>query len=151
MLNQQLISRHFAGPHSVVAVLMPLRRDNVVSLQLAQGPMLIGSQYRICGMYSTYMFQQERASFWCIQPLHVSLLSNVLLLPQIVGVIFPVMIIALVPIRQYIMPYIFSRHSLHELDAAEYEKAPPISQEEAARETADTAELVSITDPPSIL
>ena len=64
---------------------------------------------------------------------------------QIVGVIFPVMIIALVPTRQYIMPYIFSRHSLHELDAAEYEEAPPISQEEAARETADSTELVSIT------
>ena len=67
-----------------------------------------------------------------------------LLLLQIVGVIFPVMIIALVPIRQYIMPYIFSRHSLHELDAAEYEEAPPVSEEEAATETGNDAELVCI-------
>jgi len=59
-----------------------------------------------------------------------------------VGVIFPVMIMALVPIRQYILPYIFSRHTLHELDAAEYEEAPPISDEAAAREAADNAELV---------
>lgn len=53
------------------------------------------------------------------------------LLLQIVGVIFPVMIIALVPIRQYIMPHMFSRHTLHELDAAEYEGAPLVSEDEA--------------------
>lgn len=47
------------------------------------------------------------------------------------GVIFPVLIMALVPIRQYIMPYVFSRHTLHELDAAEYEGAPLVSQDEA--------------------
>ena len=58
------------------------------------------------------------------------------LLLQIVGVIFPVMIMALVPIRQYIMPRMFSRHSLHALDAAEYEAAPPGDQPEAAREAA---------------
>lgn len=61
---------------------------------------------------------------------------------QIVGVIFPVMIMALVPIRQYIMPYIFSSHTLHELDAAEYEEAPAITDEAAAREAADNVELV---------
>lgn len=50
---------------------------------------------------------------------------------QIVGVIFPVMIMALVPIRQYIMPHMFSQHTLHELDAAEYEGAPLVGEEEA--------------------
>lgn len=62
------------------------------------------------------------------------------LLLQIVGVIFPVMIMALVPIRQYIMPLLFSRHSLHELDAAEYEEAPLVSQDEAPG-TGEAAEL----------
>ncbi|KAL3150270.1 Boron transporter 1 [Trebouxia sp. C0010 RCD-2024] len=52
----------------------------------------------------------------------------------IVGVIFPVMIMALVPIRQYIMPRLFSRQTLHALDAAEYEAAPPVDQQEAFRE-----------------
>ena len=65
---------------------------------------------------------------------------------QIVGVIFPVMIMALVPIRQYIMPYIFSRHTLHELDAAEYEEAPAITDEAAAIEAADNVELVATLD-----
>lgn len=65
---------------------------------------------------------------------------------QIVGVIFPVMIMTLVPIRQYIMPYIFSRHTLHELDAAEYEEAPAITDEAAAREAADNVELVATMD-----
>ena len=65
---------------------------------------------------------------------------------QIVGVIFPVMIMALIPIRQYIMPYIFSRHTLHELDAAEYEEAPAITDEAAAIEAADNVELVGTMD-----
>ena len=52
------------------------------------------------------------------------------------------MIIALVPIRQYILPYIFSRHTLHELDAAEYEEALPISDAPAAGNAENDAELV---------
>lgn len=65
----------------------------------------------------------------------------------IVGVIFPVMIIALVPIRQYILPYIFSRHTLHELDAAEYEEALPISDAPAAGNAENDAELGSSGTP----
>ena len=41
---------------------------------------------------------------------------------QIVGVIFPVFIMALVPFRQFIMPRIFKREHLRELDAAPYEE-----------------------------
>lgn len=61
------------------------------------------------------------------------------LLLQIVGVIFPVMIMALVPIRQYIMPRLFSRHTLHALDAA-----PPVDQHAASTVAAglELAELV---------
>ena len=56
---------------------------------------------------------------------------------QIVGVIFPVLIMALVPIRQYILPRFFSQKNLQELDAAEYEEAPPMSHEELAQEAAE--------------
>lgn len=54
------------------------------------------------------------------------------------------MIMALVPIRQYIMPRLFSRQTLHALDAAEYEAAPPVDQQEAFREATplELAELV---------
>ena len=62
---------------------------------------------------------------------------------QIVGVIFPVMIMALVPIRQYIMPYIFSRHTLQELDPAEYETRTAVSEDGTDSADADHAELVS--------
>ena len=61
---------------------------------------------------------------------------------QIVGVIFPVMIMALVPFRQYLMPYMFSRHVLHQLDAAEYEEVPPTNARAAPSEAADNAEVV---------
>ena len=56
---------------------------------------------------------------------------------QIVGVIFPVLIMALVPIRQYILPRFFSQKNLQELDAAEYEEAPPMTHEEVAQEAAE--------------
>eukprot|EP00891_Asterochloris_glomerata_P004773 jgi/Astpho2/4773/fgenesh1_pm.00067_%23_74_t len=42
----------------------------------------------------------------------------------IVGVIFPVLIIALVPIRQFIFPLIFSDQTLYHLDPAPYEAVP---------------------------
>ena len=76
---------------------------------------------------------------------HNSLTLFVSWLLQIVGVIFPVLIMALVPIRQYILPRFFSRKNLHALDAAEYEEAPPESHNEAAQEAAELGdvELVS--------
>jgi hypothetical protein len=44
---------------------------------------------------------------------------------QIVGVIFPVFIMALVPFRQFAMPRLFRREHLQELDAAPYEEVGP--------------------------
>ena len=46
----------------------------------------------------------------------------------IVGVIFPIFIILLIPARQYLMPRLFDRWSLSQLDSAEYEEAPPAPQ-----------------------
>ena len=54
----------------------------------------------------------------------LSIRPNPSLLLQIVGVIFPVLIIALVPIRQFIFPVIFSSQTLYHLDPAPYEVVP---------------------------
>ncbi|EEF43157.1 probable boron transporter 2 isoform X2 [Ricinus communis] len=42
----------------------------------------------------------------------------------IAGVLFPLMIMLLVPVRQYILPKFFKGAHLQDLDAAEYEEAP---------------------------
>ncbi|XWS76694.1 hypothetical protein CRYUN_Cryun01aG0199700 [Craigia yunnanensis] len=44
----------------------------------------------------------------------------------IAGVMFPLMIMLLVPVRQYILPKFFKGAHLHDLDAAEYEEAPSL-------------------------
>ncbi|XP_021889442.1 probable boron transporter 2 [Carica papaya] len=45
----------------------------------------------------------------------------------IAGVLFPLMIMLLVPVRQYILPKFFKGAHLQDLDAAEYEEAPALS------------------------
>ncbi|KAK4596709.1 hypothetical protein RGQ29_014657 [Quercus rubra] len=45
----------------------------------------------------------------------------------IAGVLFPLMIMLLVPVRQYILPKFFKAAHLQDLDAAEYEEAPALS------------------------
>lgn len=74
--------------------------------------------------------RQPRLCGWVLK-------SEACALLQIVGVIFPVLIMALVPIRQYILPRFFSQKNLQELDAAEYEEAPPMRHEEVAQEAAE--------------
>ncbi|KAK7303637.1 hypothetical protein RJT34_14548 [Clitoria ternatea] len=44
----------------------------------------------------------------------------------IAGVLFPLMIMLLVPVRQYILPKIFKGAHLQDLDAAEYEEVPAL-------------------------
>jgi len=44
----------------------------------------------------------------------------------IAGVLFPLMIMLLVPVRQYILPKFFKRAHLQDLDAAEYEEVPAL-------------------------
>lgn len=44
----------------------------------------------------------------------------------IAGVMFPLMIMLLVPVRQYILPKFFKGAHLQDLDAAEYEEAPAL-------------------------
>lgn len=45
----------------------------------------------------------------------------------IAGVLFPLMIMLLVPVRQYILPKFFKAVHLQDLDAAEYEEIPALS------------------------
>jgi hypothetical protein len=41
------------------------------------------------------------------------------------GIAFPFLIVLLIPGRQYVMPRLFDKWTLSQLDAAEYEEAPP--------------------------
>lgn len=44
----------------------------------------------------------------------------------IAGVMFPLLIMLLVPVRQYFLPKFFKGAHLQDLDAAEYEEAPAL-------------------------
>ncbi|KAM0921656.1 hypothetical protein ACQ4PT_006623 [Festuca glaucescens] len=50
------------------------------------------------------------------------------------GVLFPLMIMLLVPVRQYILPKLFKGAHLNDLDAAEYEESPAIPFNLAAQD-----------------
>lgn len=50
------------------------------------------------------------------------------------GVLFPLLIMLLVPVRQYLLPKFFKGQHLQELDAAEYEEAPALSYDVAIME-----------------
>ncbi|KAH7291359.1 hypothetical protein KP509_29G013800 [Ceratopteris richardii] len=52
----------------------------------------------------------------------------------VAGVLFPLLIMLLVPVRQYVLPKFFKGQHLQELDAAEYEEAPALSYEVAKME-----------------
>lgn len=52
----------------------------------------------------------------------------------VAGVLFPLLIMLLVPIRQYALPRFFKGQHLQELDAAEYEEAPALQYNMAMRE-----------------
>lgn len=44
----------------------------------------------------------------------------------VAGIAFPLPIMALVPLRLFVLPRVFERAHLSQLDAAEYEEAPPV-------------------------
>lgn len=46
---------------------------------------------------------------------------------RIAGVLFPLLIMLLVPVRQYVLPKFFKGVHLQELDIAEYEEAPAVT------------------------
>ncbi|KAL9272823.1 putative boron transporter 2 [Drosera capensis] len=65
------------------------------------------------------------AFFTLFQMAYLLLCFGITWIP-IAGVLFPLLIMLLVPVRQYFLPKFFKAAHLQDLDAAEYEEAPPI-------------------------
>lgn len=63
------------------------------------------------------------ATFTLFQAAYLLLCFGLTWIP-IAGVLFPLLIMLLVPVRQYLLPKFFKRAHLQDLDAAEYEEAP---------------------------
>ncbi|WIA09994.1 hypothetical protein OEZ85_010206 [Tetradesmus obliquus] len=90
------------------------------------------------------VLQQEHAAYLQLVPfrvvvrftaLQLALLLGVWALVTwagIAGISFPLPIMALVPLRQYVLPLLFDRKHLASLDAAAYEEAPGIADRLAA-------------------
>ncbi|XP_060197635.1 probable boron transporter 2 isoform X2 [Lycium barbarum] len=85
------------------------------------------------------------AFFTIFQSIYLLICFGITWVP-IAGVLFPLMIMLLVPVRQYLLPRFFKGAHLQELDAAEYEEAPPLSSCSMARENegsfADDGEIL---------
>ncbi|KAK9278990.1 hypothetical protein L1049_028572 [Liquidambar formosana] len=66
------------------------------------------------------------AAFTLFQTVYLLLCFGLTWIP-IAGVLFPLLIMLLVPVRQYLLPKFFKGAHLQDLDAAEYEEAPAIA------------------------
>ncbi|XP_022736165.1 boron transporter 1-like isoform X1 [Durio zibethinus] len=66
------------------------------------------------------------ATFTLFQTVYLLLCFGITWIP-IAGVLFPLLIMLLVPVRQYLLPKFFKGAHLQDLDAAEYEEAPAIA------------------------
>lgn len=71
------------------------------------------------------------ATFTLFQTTYLLICFGITWIP-IAGVLFPLMIMLLVPVRQYFMPKLFKGAHLTDLDAAEYEESPALAYEVAA-------------------
>ncbi|OAY61974.1 boron transporter 1 [Manihot esculenta] len=65
------------------------------------------------------------ATFTIFQTIYLLICFGLTWVP-IAGVMFPLMIMLLVPVRQYVLPKFFKGAHLQDLDAAEYEEAPAL-------------------------
>eukprot|EP00250_Pteridium_aquilinum_P010911 c19711_g1_i1 orf=380-2404(+) len=90
-------------------------------------------------------FEQSHASFLEAVPFKTIALFTIIQLVYLLacfsitwiplaGVLFPLLIMLLVPARQYVLPKFFKSQHLQELDAAEYEEAPAMPYNRAVRE-----------------
>ncbi|KDP31090.1 hypothetical protein JCGZ_11466 [Jatropha curcas] len=66
------------------------------------------------------------AIFTLFQTVYLLLCFGITWIP-LAGVLFPLLIMLLVPVRQYLLPKFFKGAHLQDLDAAEYEEAPAVS------------------------
>lgn len=69
---------------------------------------------------------KEIAFFTLFQTFYLLLCFGITWIP-IAGVLFPLLIMLLIPVRQYLLPKFFKAVHLQDLDAAEYEEAPAIA------------------------
>lgn len=76
---------------------------------------------------------QTIALFTVIQLVYLLACFSITWIP-LAGVLFPLLIMLLVPARQYVLPKFFKSQHLQELDAAEYEEAPAMPYSRAVRE-----------------
>ncbi|KAJ9568120.1 hypothetical protein OSB04_004086 [Centaurea solstitialis] len=67
---------------------------------------------------------QDVAGFTLFQTVYLLACFGITWIP-IASVLFPLLIMLLVPARQYLLPKLFKGAHLQDLDAAEYEEAPP--------------------------
>ncbi|CAK7328886.1 unnamed protein product [Dovyalis caffra] len=66
------------------------------------------------------------ATFTLFQTVYLLVCFGITWIP-LAGVLFPLLIMLLVPVRQYVLPKFFKGAHLQDLDAAEYEEAPAVS------------------------
>ncbi|KAL4286977.1 hypothetical protein AHAS_Ahas19G0140100 [Arachis hypogaea] len=88
------------------------------------------------------------AAFTIFQTVYLIVCFGITWIP-IAGVLFPLMIMLLVPVRQYILPKFFKTAHLQDLDAAEYEEVPATPFDQATE--GDLGKTASFTDDGEIL
>ncbi|CAN6334458.1 unnamed protein product [Urochloa humidicola] len=86
-------------------------------------------RYKVLEEYHTTFVEtvpfKTIAMFTLFQTAYLLVCFGITWIP-IAGVLFPLMIMLLVPVRQYILPKLFKGAHLTDLDAAEYEESPAI-------------------------
>ncbi|XP_065875817.1 probable boron transporter 2 [Euphorbia lathyris] len=83
------------------------------------------------------------AIFTLFQTIYLLLCFGITWIP-IAGVLFPLLIMLLVPVRQYVLPRFFKAVHLQDLDAAEYEEAPAVSYNMAFEDQGSQARTPNI-------
>uniref|UniRef100_A0A804LQJ7 Bicarbonate transporter-like transmembrane domain-containing protein n=1 Tax=Zea mays TaxID=4577 RepID=A0A804LQJ7_MAIZE len=94
-------------------------------------------RYKVLEEYHTTFVEtvpfKTIAMFTVFQTAYLLVCFGITWIP-IAGVLFPLMIMLLVPVRQYILPKLFKGAHLTDLDAAEYEESPAIPFSLAAQD-----------------
>ncbi|RWR94381.1 putative boron transporter 2 [Cinnamomum micranthum f. kanehirae] len=81
------------------------------------------------------------ATFTVFQTIYLLICFGITWIP-LAGVLFPLMIMLLVPVRQYVLPKFFKGAHLQDLDAAEFEESPAIPFNLAAADRNTDGEIL---------
>ncbi|KAL3628832.1 putative boron transporter 2 [Castilleja foliolosa] len=85
------------------------------------------------------------ALFTSFQTFYLLLCFGITWIP-IAGVLFPLLIMLLVPVRQYLLPKFFKLAHLQDIDAAEFEEAPAVSYNLSYQEQATNLDAGEVLD-----